>query len=109
MIKRLTHHFEENDRRIFWAVVWCTLFAVLLYIYFLGSSVYAVIARKQAEQGSAELLARISQLEAKYVVLDKGINLELAHREGFADVAVPRYVSTVENRSGFTLREAGVH
>lgn len=107
MFKSLTTHFEEYDRRIFWAVVWCTVGLVFLYIYFLGTSVYSVIARKQAEAESADLLSRISLLEQRYVELDKDINLELAHKGGFVDVSVPRYLTREGVRDTFTLRDPG--
>ena len=101
----LTQHFEEYDRRIFWTVLWCTVFAIFLYIYFLGTSVYSVISRNQAEVVGANLTSRISQLESEYVLLDKKISLELAHNEGYVDVAVPRYVSRAQSHDTFTLRE----
>lgn len=106
MQRTLNQHFLEYDRRIFWTVVWCLGFSVFSYIYFLGTSVYSVIARKQAEIDNANLTSRISQLESEYVLLDKKISLDLAHNEGYVDVAVPRYVSRAESRGTFTLREA---
>ncbi len=105
MQRTLTQHFEEYDRRIFWTVCWCTAFTIFLYIYFLGTSVYSVIARKQAEVNVANLTSRISQLESEYVLLDKKINLDLAHTKGYIDVAVPRYVSRATSHDTFTLRE----
>ena len=106
MFRTLVAHFEEYDRRIFWTALWSTVFAVFFYIYFLGSSVYSVILRKQAEVETTDLYSRISGLEATYALLDKEISLELAHEKGFVDISVPRYVSREAQRDGFTLREA---
>jgi len=106
MFNIITQHFEENDRRIFWTVIWSIGLCVSLYIYFLGSSVYSVIARKQAETDISQLTSRISQLESEYVNLNKKISLELAHRSGFVDVTVPKYVSITSARDSFTLRES---
>ena len=66
-----------------------------------------MIARKQAEVDGANLIARISLLEQKYVLLERGINLELAHRDGFVDIAVPRYLTSEGARDTFTLRDFG--
>lgn len=104
MIRAALLHFEEHDRRIFWILA-ALLGAVLAaYIYFLGISVYAVIERKSAERQVGQMNAHISQLESKYVALDREIDLVLAKNRGFADVRVPQYVLRGEDKQTFTLR-----
>ncbi len=105
MFTAIISQFEEHDRRIFWVLA--AVFAVVLaaYVYFLGISVYAVIARKQAEQETSLMNAKISQLESQYVALDKVIDLALAKQQGFSEVATPQYISQAAPQKTLTLRE----
>jgi hypothetical protein len=105
MTKTIAAQFEEYDRRIFWTLFMSIAFGLALYVYFLSTSVYAVVVRKQAEGESERLAAKVSLLESQYVALGKRIDLELAHAEGFVDIAVPRYVRTGESHNTFTLRD----
>lgn len=104
MYRALLQHIEGNDRRIFWILVATLAVVLFAYVYFLGSSVYSVITRKEAESESKQLIAKISILESEYVKLDKAVSLELAHANGFIDIAVPRYISREQTGSTFTLR-----
>lgn len=104
MLRALLQHIEGNDRRIFWILLALLGVVLFAYIYFLGASVYSVIARKEFERESAQLVAKISILESEYVQLDKAVSLELAHANGFVDIAVPRYISREDTGSTFTLR-----
>lgn len=105
MFTAIISQFEEHDRRIFWA--FATILAVVLasYVYFLGISVYAVIARKHAEQETGLMNAKISQLESQYVTLDKVIDLALAREHGFSEVATPQYIAQTAPQKTLTLRE----
>jgi hypothetical protein len=105
MFHAIILQFEEHDRRIFWA--FAAVFAVVLasYLYFLGISVYAVIARKHAEQETSLMNAQISQLESEYVALDKVIDLAFARERGFSEVATPKYLSHTVPKTTLTLRE----
>lgn len=103
-MKSVLLQFEENDRRIFWVSILFFICSLSLYIYFLGVSVFAVIERKGAERQFSTLTASISNLESKYVVLDRKINLALAHDRGFVDISVPQYVASDATEKTFTLR-----
>ncbi len=104
MVKTVAAQFEEHDRRIFWVLFGVLGFCVAAYLYFLSVSVYAVVARKYAEQQTEKTSTALSALESQYVDLDRNINLALAHEQGFVDVAVPQYVSRAEAPRTFTLR-----
>jgi type II secretory pathway component PulJ len=105
MFTAIISQFEEHDRRIFW--LFAAMLAVVLasYVYFLSISVYAVIARKHAEQETGLMNAKISQLESQYVALDKVIDLALARRQGFSEVTSPQYISQTAPKNSLTLRE----
>lgn len=106
MVNTLISQFEEHDRRIFWTFAFLFALVLGLYIYFLGVSVYAVIARKQAERESVQTNAQISQLESSYVALDKNISLLLAHERGYSDISVPHYISQEVTKRALTLRDS---
>ena len=106
MWKTAILQFEEYDRKIFWGLSTLLLLAVFAYLYFLSISVYAVILRKSAESEAERLSAKVSLLESEYVKLDKRISLDLAHEQGFIDIAVPRYISRDASHDTFTLRDA---
>lgn len=103
-MKSVLLQFEEHDRRIFWIIVAFFVCSLSLYIYFLGTSVFAVIERKGAEQRSNSLTANIMNLESKYVMLNKQIDLTLAHDKGFIEVTAPLYVSATGGEKSFSLR-----
>ncbi len=107
MFKVLVAQFEEHDRQIFLAVLLLIFATLIAYFYFLSISVYGVIARKQAESTIADLSTHVSALESEYALLDKRINLELAHARGFVDIAVPRYISRESAPDTLTLRRDG--
>lgn len=97
--------FEEYDRKIFWGLLLLVGVAIIAYVYFLSMSVYTVIERRTAETATTRLTAKISILESEYSVLDKKINLDLAHTQGFIDINVPRYISSRGVSDTFTLRD----
>lgn len=103
-MKSVLLQFEEHDRRIFWIIVAFFVCSLSLYIYFLGVSVFAVIERKGAEQRSNSLTANIMSLESKYVMLNKRIDLTLAHDKGFVEVIAPLYVRATGGEKSFSLR-----
>ncbi len=104
MVKEVFIHFEEHDRRIFWSVVFLLSISLAAYVYFLSISVYAVVTRKVAESRATSVSAHVSSLESQYVALDKRIDLALAHERGFADIAVPKYLSQGGPNKTLTLR-----
>ncbi|OGZ07342.1 MAG: hypothetical protein A2942_04000 [Candidatus Lloydbacteria bacterium RIFCSPLOWO2_01_FULL_50_20] len=97
--------FEEYDRKIFWTLVAIGAGALLLYVYFLSMSVVSVVARKDAEREVGRMTARVATLESQYALLDRDIDLTLAHARGFVDVAVPKYISNTVEETVLTLRE----
>lgn len=104
MIKTLLSQFEEYDRRIFWGFVIFLVMSLTVYVYFLSMSVFAVVERKGAESQSSKINSHMSMLESEYVTLDKHIDLTLAHERGFADISVPKYLTTGSPEKTLSLR-----
>ncbi len=104
MVNTMILQFEEYDRKIFWALLMLAASAVILYVYFISIGIIAVVARKETERELGRMTTQVATLEGEYASLDKAIDLELAHREGFVDVSVPRYISTTGEKNSLTLR-----
>jgi len=102
MVNSMFEQFREYDRRIFWTLAVVGACALLFYVYFVSVAVVSVISRKDAESELGRLTAQVATLESTYVVLDRGIDLELAHTNGFVDVSVPRYISTTDQELAHT-------
>ena len=86
MVNAVLSQFEEYDRRIFWGILGIGAIAIFCYIYFIGVSVYAVIARKEAELETGRVTAQVADLESKYAQLLRDVDLTLAHTLGFVEV-----------------------
>lgn len=104
MVQVLLTHFEDYDRRIFWSLSASILVLLGFYITFLGVSVFAVVERKHAEAQADTLNAGVAQLESQYAVLDRHINLAMAHNRGFVDIAVPTYLYRDKPEIALSLR-----
>lgn len=105
MVKALLTQFAEHDRRIFWTLSTMAFVFLASYIYFLSISVYAVVSRRSAEAEASTLNAKIAQLESQYAVLDKNIDLAMAHDRGFVDITVPKYLFR-DKETALSLRTA---
>lgn len=92
MTERIIRQFEEYDRKIFWALVFFGAATLFLYVYFVGIAVVSVVARKATERELGRMTAEVATLESEYASLDKSVDLALAHREGFVDIASPKYL-----------------
>ncbi|MEK7118463.1 MAG: hypothetical protein AAB869_02525 [Patescibacteria group bacterium] len=103
MVNAILFQFEEYDRKIFWTLIFLGMSALLLYVYFLGISVVAVVAQKVAERELGRMTAQVAVLESQYVRLDGDIDLEFAHESGFVDVVVPQYITTITAGNMLTL------
>src|SRR3989304_5093542 len=105
MVNSMIAQFEEHDRRIFWMFVAALGVMLLLYVYFVSTAVVAVIARKEFERELGRTATQVASLESEYALLDKRIDLTLAHAQGFVDVSAPRYVTVESRENALTIRE----
>ena len=103
MVGTMLQQFEEYDRRLFWCTIFIALCGLLAYAYFVGTSVVAVVARKEAEIKIGRMTATVAALESQYATLDQGVDLEKAHTLGFFDVPTARYVSRIPNQNPLSL------
>ncbi len=88
-ILSLEHPLERFAFQALFAVLVLFLFA---YLYFVTSSVFNVIARKEAETRAAQLESAIAALEHEYFALGEAIDADSAHTLGLAPISHTSYV-----------------
>lgn len=83
----------DTKARIFWALSTVSIISLSVYVYAVLATVYNTVEREDLVSESADLYARVSELEYKGLALRKTVDLELALSRGFAEVRNPVYVS----------------
>ena len=88
-VKTITTNIMENNyaRRTLlkWLIIGLAVLS-MMYIYFIGSITFNVLARKSLENTVVSLNNNISQLELTYLTNLNEINKDYATTKGFVDV-----------------------
>ncbi|MBX4215663.1 hypothetical protein KW797_01815 [Candidatus Parcubacteria bacterium] len=105
-IIQLNREFLGNNgsRTVFLALMFGMTLVFLCYSYFMGSIIFAVVARKDAEVKARELRSAVGILEVEYLKLSSGITLERAHSLGFKEATAQ--VFAARKPSALSLRPA---
>ena len=90
------------EQRLIFILGALLLLLAFAYVYLVNSSIFNVVARKEAEEMISVTETEITGLAAKYMTLSEGINLDLAYEKGFVD-APERGVFAVVKPAGATL------
>ncbi len=61
------------------------LVEAFMYVYFVNSSIFNVVARKETEEMVSVTETEITGLVARYMSLSDQVNLALAYEKGFVD------------------------
>ncbi|MEK7136423.1 MAG: hypothetical protein AAB821_02425 [Patescibacteria group bacterium] len=61
------------------------LMQALMYVYFVNSTIFNVVARKESEEIISTTETEITGLVSEYMALSEKINLDLAYTRGFVD------------------------
>ncbi len=84
---------EYSLERVTFRVLFALLGIVLCgYLYFVGASVFNIIARKEAARSSSVLQSSIALLEKQYFLLSEAVTPEGGTVLGLAPVAATDYV-----------------
>lgn len=91
----------------FWVMVGCVASLVFLYIYFVNSIVWHVASRQQTERKLSDLTAQMAAVEAHYVELTSGINIDHAYNLGFKDISddQTQFVKRSATLGSLTMRQ----
>ena len=76
-----------------------------LYIYFLASSVFDVVVRKEIEQNMVSTSSQVGQLESQYAQLQNAINPEVGATRGYVAAADKIFIDRTETSLAFNSGE----
>ena len=74
---------NNTKQKLFYILFSLFLLLSILYIYFVGKTIFNIIERKTAENDVRILTSYIGGLELEYLSLNNKIDLELARQLGF--------------------------
>lgn len=77
----------------FYTLAVITAFALLMYLFFIGQTVFKLVAEKNITAQTRALAAEISQLELETLSLNDTISIEHAYELGFVDATSTQYVA----------------
>lgn len=75
----------RRERQIFVVILGLFIFGAAVYLYSVGSVLFAIVERRYAERHVAELKSTISQLELSYLNQTKRITEKFAESQGFIE------------------------
>lgn len=87
------------ERKIIWSLLIMIVFQFLGYSYFVSSSLFDVMARKQQEEMIAVTETEITVLVSEYLALSEDITIDLAHSLGFKDAPKETLFAIIPQKS----------
>lgn len=84
----LQHHSlagRDLNKKLFQYLLWVALAGVLIYMYFIGSIVFNVVARKGIEAENHTLTSELAQMQVKYLATMGNIDMDYAKSIGFQE------------------------
>ena len=94
----------NTDKKIIAFLLVLIVVSAVFYVYFINTSIFNVIARKEAEEMITITETEISSLVSEYMRLSQAINLELATEMSF--VAIPSGAIVAVETSGHSAVSA---
>jgi hypothetical protein len=86
--KEISENVLQNNytqRMLFRILVVCIAVLSIFYCYFVGCTIFNVLARKSLESNSQTLVTKISQLEFEYLERTSEIDKNYAIQNGFVE------------------------
>lgn len=80
-----TYEDTETRRIIFRFLLGALVFLFFLYMYFIGSITFNILASKSLEMSLRDMSNNISQTELRYIALSNSINSQMGKDIGFVD------------------------
>ncbi|MEX0910393.1 MAG: hypothetical protein WDZ73_01420 [Candidatus Paceibacterota bacterium] len=90
----------NTDKKVIAFLLVLIVASAIFYVYFINSSIFNVIARKEAEEMVTITETEISGLVSEYMRLSQAINLNLAQELSF--VAIPTGSVVAVETSGYS-------
>ncbi len=77
---------ESIEEKIVWAGFAAVIVLVMSYLYLVNSSVFNIMARREAEEKIGSLGTQVALLESQYIELSSHIDMDLARQFGFREI-----------------------
>ena len=81
------------QRTVFKFLVSSLVLLSSVYIYFIGSITFNVLARKSLENNMREVGSRVNNLELTYLSLSNSVDKNFALSSGFVDASAPIFAT----------------
>lgn len=90
---------DVHTRKIIFRVLLSMLIILsLLYVYFIGSTTFNILARRTLENSRREIGNNVSQTELQYLALSNSINAQFGKDIGFVDAKGTIFAQREDNR-----------
>lgn len=84
---------ESRGKQLFFWMVLCAGILFAMYLYFLSTTVFSIVTRKNVENDIRAKVTSIGELELTYLNYFSSINKTLAYEEGFIEPKEVYFVS----------------
>lgn len=81
------------EKTIFNVLLAMIIISFFSYFYFINSTIFNIIGRKNIESENRTLSSNISELELQYLSATNNIDLDFAHSIGFKDASNAKFAS----------------
>ncbi len=82
-----------REARAFYLLAFTTFAFLVLYVAFIGKTIFTLVADKQIEADNRALSTDISELELQTLALNDSISIERAYERGFVSAKTAEYVA----------------
>lgn len=82
-----------QEAPLFYFLALVTFFSFAFYMFFIGQTIFRLVAEKDIENEKRNLASEISQLELQTLALNDTISIEKAYDLGFVNAADTQYVA----------------
>lgn len=82
-----------NQAPVFYMMAMFTFAALLMYVLFIGRTIFTLVESKQIENENRVLGTEISELELQTLALNDSISIEKAYAMGFVSARTAEYVA----------------
>ncbi len=100
------HAIASLYRRIVWALLLACVALSALYVVFVGQTVFAVVARKNAESAATSVTTHLSTLESSYLKITNAMTPARAIELGYTVNGPAHFVSRASLGKSLTLNNA---
>ena len=105
--QNITEKAPSIQKQIGFGILGALMLCCLLYVYFLGSVIFDVVARKNAESMVRTAQANVGALELEYFEASKTLTIERARELGFVEDTATVFASRTVRTASAALSGTG--